>query len=479
MTKLPVVLSIALTVVFAACSSSDDDAGGTGPGGTDNGSSGNVDGNGNTGGNGGGGGTGGGGGDGDPTVTAANVTTTTVTLGSTLTSSEDEVGLAPVVLSPLPDGSARIAWMGNDGKVHVTKVDGTGKVVGPEIQLPAHDLADMIADANGGVVLLSRDAEGGGTLNCGQPTNLCGTPPSPPVPCYDQYLVRFDEAGEKWATKMTSSSAALPPYSTSATGPTVYMVWWYAHHGRIATDGTRFAAYFGDAISVSQNSCINIHQGDRMQIVDGSGAIVSGGFELGCSHSGYERIVWDARSSKFVTVCKTDNQNRIAFAPNYGTIRPVDLAYSNFGDFVVDPSKAGYWGVVSDIRDGQPAAADGLAEVHLMHFDTGKADADVVVTTGQGMNERAPHVALYGKDHVLVEWEQSSKTGDLTANDKGRQMFVQARKASDGSAVGEPLAVTGRGNRYQSMVTFPDGSVRFLVAGPDASSMTLVKVAAP
>ncbi len=42
--------------------------------------------------------------------------------------------------------------------------------------------------------------------------------------------------------------------------------WWYMHEGRLATDGSNYAAYFGAAISVSQNGCVNIHQGDRMQL---------------------------------------------------------------------------------------------------------------------------------------------------------------------------------------------------------------------
>ena len=120
----------------------------------------------------------------------------------------------------------------------MTTLDANDQVTGSAVSFPAHDFQDLHADANGGVILLTRDAMGGGTLNCGQPTNLCGTPPNPPIACYDMYLVRFDGGAETWATKLTSSSAALPPYSTGPTGAQVYMIWWYAHHGRIVSDGT-------------------------------------------------------------------------------------------------------------------------------------------------------------------------------------------------------------------------------------------------
>lgn len=414
-------------------------------------------------------------GPGDRSITAANVTSTSISLGPGLIANEDEAALAPVVLSVTPDGTSKVAWRSN-GLVHITTIDGTR--AGTDVTLAANDFSDFFATDAGGVVLLSRSAEGGGTLDCGSPANLCGAPPSPPVACFDEYLVGFEGTAETWATKVTSSSAALPPYSTSPTGPTVYMIWWYAHHGRIASNGSGYAAYFGDAISVSQGGCINIHQGDRMKVVDDKGAPVGGGFDLGCSHSGYERIIWDDRASKYVTVCKTDNQNRIAFAPTYTTIRSVDLSYSDFGDFVVDGSKAsgtsGYWGVVSDIRAGQPAGANGLAEVHLMHFVGGLEDDDIVVTTGSGVNERAPHIARYGSDMLLVAWEQSSAPGELQPKDSKRELFVQARSLADGSPLGLPYKIPGRSNRYQSLVPYPDGSVGLIVTNADAS-IALVK----
>jgi hypothetical protein len=48
----------------------------------------------------------------------------------------------------------------------------------------------------------------------------------------------------------------------------MHMIWWYQHHGRLAWDGSNFVAYFCEALSVSQNGCINIHEGDRMQVVE-------------------------------------------------------------------------------------------------------------------------------------------------------------------------------------------------------------------
>ena len=114
-------------------------------------------------------------------------------------------------------------------------------------------------------------------MNCGDTANLCGTPPNPADACYDTYMVRYDCAGaEQWATKLTSSSATNPPY-TFGSGYN-YMVWWYQHQGRIAFDGTNYAAYFCDAIVVQNTTCANnstgttggidIHEGDKRRNLD-------------------------------------------------------------------------------------------------------------------------------------------------------------------------------------------------------------------
>ncbi len=408
-------------------------------------------------------------------VSADRVRITEIDVGRAVVSNEDEAALMPLAISPVPGGGSRVAWMGDDDQVHVTTLDGADQVSGSSFGIPAHDFSDLYADASGGVLLLTRDAEGGGTLNCGEPTNLCGEPPEPPIPCYDMYLVRFDGTSETWATKVTSSSAELPPYSTGKTGDDVFMIWWYAHHGRIAFDGSRWASYFGVAVSVSEQGCINIHQGDRMQLVDATGALVSGGFELGCSHSGYERILWDETAQKFVTICKTDNDNRIAIAPGYTTVYPVDLAYSNLSNLVTAKG-GGYWVMTSDGREGEPANMSGFAELHLLHFSTGAADNDVVIASDAELNVRAPHLAAYGADNLLAAWETSTRTGDLTPSDSARQLYVQSRDRATGEPIGDALAIEVRGNRYQDFVSFPDGSVAYAAPGSSATKLQILRV---
>jgi hypothetical protein len=405
---------------------------------------------------------------------------TEIDVGATVVQNEDEAGLIPLAISPIPSGGSRVAWMGNDGQVHVTTLDASDQVTGSSFGIEANDFGDIYADDTGGVLLLTRDAQGGGTLNCGNPSNLCGTPPNPAVPCYDMYLVRFDGSTETWATKLTTSSASLPPYSTSATGPEVFMIWWYAHHGRIASDGTNWSAFYGAAISVSEGGCINIHQGDEMRIVNPSGAI-TGGFDWGCSHSGYERVVWDDRSSEFVTMCQNDAQTsgksgRLAFSGwPVTTIYPVDLWYSNVGNIVL-AGGGGYWTVTSDIRDGQAAASDGLADVHLLHFTDGAPDQNLIIASDAGLNDRAPHLASYGASNLLAAWETSSSEGQLSSWTSDRTLYVQVRDATTGAQVSAPIAVDVEGNRYYEFRSFPDGSVAYPAPGSSSSTIKILRV---
>ncbi len=427
-------------------------------------------------------------------ITADRVRITEVDVGVTVLNNEldsnpPQPGLMPIAISAIPSGGSRLAFMGNDSMVHIVQLDANDEVVaGSTFGLPAVDFQDIFADDNGGVVLVSRNAMGGGNLNCGTLANLCGSTASLPTadPCYDLYMVRFDGSTPSWATELTNSSMSLPPYEISPTSAsTVYFVWWYAHNGRIAFDGSNYAAYFGTAISISQPctstdsalaTAINIHQGDRMQVVNAAGLTQTGGFALGCSHSGYERIVWDPTAKKFVPVCQTDNNNRIAIAPNYSTVYPVDLSYSSLGNVVL-ATGGGYWATVSNIRTGQPAGMDGLADVHLLHFTTGMADKDITLASDSGLNDRAPHLASYGTNRLLSAWETSTAIGVLAANDKNRKLYVQALNAGTGAAEGAPFNVAGVvGNRYQDFRTFPDGSVAYPAPGSTATKVKILRV---
>jgi hypothetical protein len=439
------------------------------------------------------------------TSLASRVRVTEIDVGATVAYNEVDnngaaLGLTPLAISPLPSGGSRLAFLGkSDGMVHVVTLDASDQVTGTATTLPAYDFQDLYADATGGVLLVSRPAMGSTDNNgCGDINHLCGLTSSYPTAasCYDMYMVRFDGTSETWATKLTDTSPTLPAYGTAATsGTNVIFIWSeYAHNGRIAFDGANYAGYFGAAITVPGQSCVgsstltsgvNIHQGDRMKVVSASGALQSGGFDWGCSHSGFERVVWDPAAKKFVGVCKNDamtgsKSGKVAFAPSASAIDPVDLNYSNLGSILLAPG-GGYWVVTSDIRAGQPANANGLADVHLLHVPsttTPAPDRDLLAVS-DGQNDRAPHLVPYGQGQLLLAWEESTATGDLAQNAPGRQMWIQLLDATTGMPPGGdgtgPVTLTPNvlGSRYQDFRPYPDGSAAYPAPG---SSNTKIKV---
>jgi hypothetical protein len=236
---------------------------------------------------------------------------------------------------------------------------------------------------------------------------------------------------------------------------------------------------------------VNIHQGDRMKVVNGSGALQTSGFDWGCSHSGFERVAWDPTGKKFVAVCKNDaptgsKSGRLAFAPNTTTIYPVDLNYSNLGN-VMMAGGGGYWIVSSDIRAGQPANSNGLADVHLLHVASTSAptpDKDLTLVS-DGQNDRAPHLAAYGGTQLLAAWEEATATGDLAQNASGRQMWIQVLDSTSGAAAAGstttsagPLKLSPNVlcSRYQDFRAFPDGSVAYPAPGSSGTKIKVLRV---
>ncbi len=419
------------------------------------------------------------------------------------------LGQTPLAISPIPGGGSRLAFLGKtDSMAHVVTLDASDQPVpGTAFALPAFDFQDIYADTAGGVMLLSRNALGStDNHNCGNINNLCGLVANYPTAasCYDLYMVRFNGSTEAWATKLTQTSATLPAYGVSATaGGNVIFIWSeYAHNGRIAFDGTNYAGYFGAAITVPAQGCVgastmttgvNIHQGDRMQAVNGTGTLLTTpGFSFGCSHSGYERIVWDPTNKVFVNVCKNDlptggKSGKIGFAPNAATIVPIDLNYDQIGS-VINATGGGYWIFESDIRPGQTPNANGMADIHLLHVtkvSTPTPDMDIVAVS-DGQNDRAPHLAPYGTAgaQMLAVWESSTALGDFAQN-AARQMSIQILDSTTGMApagstatTAGPLKLTPNvlGSRYQDFRSFPDGSVAYPAPGTAATKIKILRV---
>jgi hypothetical protein len=356
---------------------------------------------------------------------------------------EGDTDPLPMAIAALPSGGSRVAWLGTDKRVYVGRLDCSDRLEGAPFSVPAIDLQDLYADEHGGVVLLTRDATNGGTDNCGTGT-LCGGTSSP---CRTMWMVRFDESGNvTWETQVTNLGPSLAGYQNGAR-----FVWWYQHHGRLAFDGTNYAAYFGVAITVNNGSCVDIHEGDRMQVVGPDGALLSGhdSFEVGCSHAWQSRILWDDRTKHFVMVCATDDNCRIAQPNPYRTIAKATCDGTFFGGDLVSAGTEGYWTAYSQ-----------GGKILLQQFTTG-AIGTAINDAGDSAH---PHLVSYGANHMLLAWES------------GAAMTARVRSSSTGEPVSEPFTISVKDHAFQAFKAYPDGSVAYPAVGANATSLKIARV---
>jgi hypothetical protein len=378
--------------------------------------------------------------------TAPTVRVTDVSLGSAVTryGNEGETLPLPMAIAAMPSGGSRLAWLGTDENVHIGQLDCDDHLVGTPFTIPAIDLQDLYADDNGGVVLLTRNATNGGTDNCGNGMLCRGTS----NPCEAMYLVRFDNSGNvQWTTQVTNLSDSLAGYTSPAR-----FIWWYQHHGRIAFDGSNYASYFGVAITTNNGACVDIHEGDRMQVVASNGDLVAGhddAFDFGCSHAWTSRIVWDPRTSHFVMVCATDNECRIAQPRPYRTVADGTCNGTLFGGDLVLASTTGYWTAWS--QDGS---------IRLEHFTTGASDQTI---SNAGSSEH-PHLVSYGSSRMLLTWSS------------GSSMAAQVRDAGTGETIGSEFTIDVNDHDYMAFKAYSDGSAAYPASGADDTSARIARV---
>ncbi|MEU7874580.1 hypothetical protein [Dactylosporangium sp. NPDC049140] len=367
------------------------------------------------------------------------VKVTDVSVGTAVTGygREGDTDPLPMAIAATPGGGSWLAWLGTNGKVYLGRLGCDDKLVGTPTSFDGIDLQDVSADANGGVLLLTRKGE------C-HDGPLCGGSSSP---CNTMHMIRFDNNGKQvWERQVTNLSSSLGGYDNGAR-----FVWWYQHYGRLAYDGSNYAAYFGVAITVQNGSCVDIHEGDRMQVVNSGGGLVNhkDAFEVGCSHSWGTRIVWDPRSSHFAMVCATDNSCRIAQPHPYRTVAAGACDNTLFGGDLVLAQTSGYWTAWS--QGGQ---------ARLSHFSTGAADS----TKQTSAKTAHPHLVTYGSGRMLMAWES------------GSSMAAQVYDSGSGAAVGAQFTIGAKDHNYQAFKAYPDGSAAYPAAGANSTSIRVARV---
>ena len=380
---------------------------------------------------------------------------------------EDDAALRILSIAPIPSGGSRLAWMDTSSVIHVTTLDACDKLDAshPTFTIPGFDYGDILADNAGGVILVTRAAKGADAKYCGAIQNLCGNVSSLPTQysCWDMYMVRFDGSTETWATQLSKSTAVLPPYLNSATdsGHAIYIWQAYAHHGRLAYDGTNYAGYYGAAQSVGNQKCaqtdttnvngVDIHQGDEMQVVGPTGTLLTGhnSFDWGCSHSGFEKILWDPSASRYVMICRSDAYPHVGMNVNAtNLVYAIDQANSSLSNLAL-ASDSGYWILVSNTTAN---------DLMLFKFSTGAATSNINLGTGT-----KPHLVRYGSQ-LLATWNM------------GTNMVGQLLDAATGAKIGATFAIAATNNQFSDFREYPDHSVAYPAQGSSANKLKIVRV---
>ncbi|HVY26996.1 MAG TPA: hypothetical protein VHB79_10605 [Polyangiaceae bacterium] len=384
--------------------------------------------------------------------TAPTVTVTDVDLGVAVTgyASQADTAPLPLAIAAIPSGGSRLAWLGTDKKVYIGKLGCDDELSGAPFSIPAEDLQDIYADDAGGAVLVVRNATNAGTDNCGGGT-LCG---GTSAQCQGTWLVRFDDTGKvQWETQVTNLSDARAGYDDGA----IFTWKQYQHHGRIAFDGSNYAAYFAAAITVyrtGNSGCIDIHEGDRMQVVDSSGKLVSGhnSFDWGCSHSWTTRLAWDATTKSFVMTCATDADNCAIERPSpRALLFQATCSGQFFNGDLIDAGNGSFWSAWSDIN-----------AIHLNQFaSSDNAKGPAIANAGASQH---PHLVSYGPGKMLLAWGS------------GQTIAAQVRDLTSGEVIGTQLSLKARDHAFQAFKPAADGSAVYPAAGDTATSVKIARV---
>jgi hypothetical protein len=200
------------------------------------------------------------------------------------------------------------------------------------------------------------------------------------------------------------------------------------------------------------NTAINIHQGDEMRIVNAMGVIQpkAGGFDWGCSHSGFEKIVWDPLANKYALICRSDGYPQVGLNVNASKqVYAISATTSAVSNIVLSGTASSYWTLASD-----------SGTLHLFRFTPmGGTTADVNLGSGD-----KPHLVKYG-NHLFGAWVASGTT-----------MVGQVLDASTGAAIGASVPIAAPSNQFQDFRDYSDGSAAYVAPGSSASKLKIVRV---
>jgi len=327
--------------------------------------------------------------------------------------------LRAVALSPSPNGEAKVAWQDTTGAIHVTPLTAADTRKAPDLVIGTGRLYDLVAHDDGFAVLLAQSTR--------------------------MYLERYNAAGTRlFRTELTDADDRVDGM----------------HAGKLAWSGSRFAAYFG----IHGTSGFSAgHEGDKLKFVDANGAIVSGGWEWGCSHSLDVRLLYDGGEA--LPMCVSDCYPGLGFyLKNAYLLAAVDgdcagTTLGRFGQFARVGARLALVYMTIDGRSSWDVAfvAVDRAAPHTVR-------SQQILASGSG-NEINAKVAAYGPDRLLASWEAPGV----------QRTFVELD--GNGAALAPAEQLNVKAGPVDDQRTLANGDILWAYAWNTATSLKIVRIA--
>jgi len=330
----------------------------------------------------------------------------------------------PVILSPAADGTSRVAWTDGTGTVHVTPLDAADARRGQDATLDGEEVRGFVDLGDGAAVLVRR-----GDVMA---------------------LVRLSDAGAE----------AFTLDIVGGTSHEVEGARWiddWSHEGRLAWSGSQFAAYFGQT---GNHGSAGNHQGDRLTLVDPAGALASGGWDWGCSHSLDVRLAWNG--AMFGPVCLSDCYPGKGIYFNHSSLVREEPSgdCSGFSDASLGglvPASDGFW-LSFTSGEGRGSSDVGLVRI----APDGTPGSPVFITDTSGTDETGAHLARYG-ENFLAGWIEGAA-------------HVLTVVSASGGAVEGPVPIDAQFAEKDDFITWPGGDVGWAYAWGDMTQLRIVRV---
>jgi hypothetical protein len=311
--------------------------------------------------------------------------------------------LKSIALSPSPNGESKVGWVDTGGNIHVTPLLSSDERKGADLIVGTGRLYDLVAHDDGFAMLVMQENR--------------------------MYIERYTNGGSRLFRKeLTDADDRVDDW----------------HCGKLAYDGTRYAAYFAIHGTAGWTEG---HEGDKLKYVDDVGDIEPGGWEWGCSHSMDVRLFFNGTLD--MPFCISDcYPGKGVYLNNQYLISTADgdcagITNARFGQAV---TAAGHGVLVYlSIEDRTHWG------VIFASFETAPpfsviAEKTLTATTDQ--NEINPKIVPFDSGEILASWEVSG------GNSRTFRLFD-----AEGNALADAESLDVHAGPVNDMKVFPNGDI--------------------